>query len=458
MIANLKDESGANIKGTALYKGGSGGAFEEFYPRLRAGTVVAIMSPKVLRPYQGKTNNDSKTLHPTNNILAISPTTADTIKIIGHSKDLGMCEVKLKNGGVCGSWCDKRVTQVCEYHMIAAVRSKKNQRAEFSAGTSSVGLTPIPSNAHKSGPSNRNSKAFDPSAKWGLLPSAATTSRPRSDGQGSTYVMSGGMVISSSDAQHISAKKQKEFNEKIRKAKDKREKDDEELLKKLFSKDAGSVGMREVKSAQAYLKKVKGKEKETGGLAEQEEEEDEDTREREKRRSKLRNVAYNPQVLKRLGFDPTLRPGEMPKTKTDSSAHRFLPKRNADIDLGPKPGPRIRSGVIVPPEKRFELNRTSETKTDASKDPKIYDAPVIFDSDDELEFEDDNEEGGERNEETSPREDPLDHELEMEAVNGESDVGYQQDGSSDEEVILSNRRRRSIVDDEEDMDIDVHSD
>lgn len=68
------------------------------------------------------------------NILGISPKEPGSIQIVGYSKDLGMCGVKTKDGRVCGSWCDKRRSDVCEYHLLSALKSKRAGRAEFAAG------------------------------------------------------------------------------------------------------------------------------------------------------------------------------------------------------------------------------------------------------------------------------------------------------------------------------------
>lgn len=46
-----KDENGKD-KTQKIWRGGSGGAFEECYSKLREGTVIALLNPKVLRPFQ----------------------------------------------------------------------------------------------------------------------------------------------------------------------------------------------------------------------------------------------------------------------------------------------------------------------------------------------------------------------------------------------------------------------
>ena len=128
-----------------VYKGGSGGAFEACM-KLHEGAVIAILNPRILKPYQVRTScllqfeaysllqRNTTAPHPTNNILAITPTSAQSIAIIGHSRDLGMCGAMKRDGKVCGSWCDKRVSDCCEYHVEHAVQRKRAGRAEFSMG------------------------------------------------------------------------------------------------------------------------------------------------------------------------------------------------------------------------------------------------------------------------------------------------------------------------------------
>jgi minichromosome maintenance protein 10 len=72
--------------------------------------------------------------HPVNNILAVTPESAASIEVIGTARDLGMCTVKKRDGKVCGSWVDKRVSDVCEYHVQHAVQSRRASRPEFSVG------------------------------------------------------------------------------------------------------------------------------------------------------------------------------------------------------------------------------------------------------------------------------------------------------------------------------------
>lgn len=134
-----------------VYRGGSRGAFEHLTD-VKEGDVIALLNPKVLKPFQVflssgwlcivvidrfvhdyfKRSNDSP--HPVNNILAITPESASSIMVLGRAQDLGMCPVRKQDGKVCGSWCDKRLSDVCEYHVQNAVQRRRAARPEFSVG------------------------------------------------------------------------------------------------------------------------------------------------------------------------------------------------------------------------------------------------------------------------------------------------------------------------------------
>lgn len=72
---------------------------------------------------------------PTNNILAVTPESAGSIAMIGRAQDLGMCRVVKRDGKICGSWTDKRIGEVCEWHTTNAVQRQRAGRAEFFAGS-----------------------------------------------------------------------------------------------------------------------------------------------------------------------------------------------------------------------------------------------------------------------------------------------------------------------------------
>jgi minichromosome maintenance protein 10 len=136
-----------------IYKGGSRGAFETM-AKLREGSVIALLNPRILKPLQ------VSIIFPCNypklffslvgtkipflcdvtqkpgapNILALTPESAGSVAIIGTARDLGMCGVVKRDGKPCGSWYDKRVSDVCDYHVQHAVQRCRAARPEFSAG------------------------------------------------------------------------------------------------------------------------------------------------------------------------------------------------------------------------------------------------------------------------------------------------------------------------------------
>lgn len=46
-----------------------------------------------------------------------------------------MCKVVKRDGKPCGSWTDKRVSDVCEWHLTNAVQRQRAGRAEFFVGS-----------------------------------------------------------------------------------------------------------------------------------------------------------------------------------------------------------------------------------------------------------------------------------------------------------------------------------
>ena len=138
---------GDGMKPEKLYKGGSRGAFENL-TKVKEGDVIALLNPKILKPFQVclfvsfmlttllriPNQRSSDKPHPVDNVLALTPESASSIIVIGRSRDLGMCTVRKQDGKVCGSWCDKRVSEICDYHVQNAVQRRRAARPEFSVG------------------------------------------------------------------------------------------------------------------------------------------------------------------------------------------------------------------------------------------------------------------------------------------------------------------------------------
>ncbi|KAJ7452095.1 hypothetical protein B0H11DRAFT_1876737 [Mycena galericulata] len=327
-----------------VYRGGSRGAFEEMCD-LKEGDVVALLNPRVLKPFQR--SND--TPHPTTNILAITPESASSIMVIGRAKDLGLCGAVKRDGKVCGAWCDKRVSDVCEWHVQYAVEQRRASRPEFSVGTSGMSTT-----------ARKRKPEFDPRRKWGLQPLD-------SGGSGATYVVSGHIISGSAgidprDSLRIAESMGREGQAKASRKLASR--DDDRMLMALLGRDtegmkpvmkAREVGLA-AKAEQEALDKGQGKDKKKkkkkasgdatsvnptqGGAS--------------SRGAPTKN-AYSAEVMKQLGFDPTLKAGqhrcEDSATKKKLEDLALLQASRKKIVLGPRPGDKIRSGVIAPAPK-----------------------------------------------------------------------------------------------------------
>ncbi|KAJ4480933.1 hypothetical protein J3R30DRAFT_3462472 [Lentinula aciculospora] len=384
-----------------VYRGGSGGAFEAM-AKLKEGDVIALLNPRIMKPF---TNSSTSTPHPVHNILAVTPTNASSITHIGRSLDLGMCMVQKRDGSTCGSWCDKRISNVCEWHVINAVQRRRAARSEFAVGTS--GMT---NSAVVRSKSNSNWSNYDPVRKTGLLPQDGPSKHKfggsTSYASEATYVLSGHVVNSSNtvDTMHVSEQMGREGQARAQRA-DMRTQEDE-LLKKMLKKeranglDGGEGHVKSVLKAKEVIEKAK-KEKESKSIEKGKKSKKKDLRGKRKRHSqesensdgsdremevkrleKQSTVSrYRPEMIKTLGFDPVaMKLG--PQRQSNSDVQRkladlaALQKSRKEINLGPRPGAKIRSGVFKPAIEpaRFENTRTStdvemaEQNSDATTD------------------------------------------------------------------------------------------
>ncbi|EKM58109.1 uncharacterized protein PHACADRAFT_88712 [Phanerochaete carnosa HHB-10118-sp] len=289
-VEEVTQEDGKKEK---VYRGGSRGAFERL-SKLKEGTIVALLNPKILKPFQ----RSGDAPHPTDNILALTPESLQSILVLGHSQDLGMCHVVKRDGKACGSWCDKRISDVCDYHVQHAVQAKRAGRAEFTTGTSGMSAFA------------KKKPAYDPSRQWGLKPD------PDASTGGATYVVSGhivsdrresGLFVNETIGREAQAKAARKVSAK----------DADEALKKLLKQD--KEGTRAVKAAREFGKKLvekevlgdsgKGKE-EAKDVAKtrRRDENDNDDSEDEKDKKSVKN-AYSATLVRSLGFDPTAKDG-----------------------------------------------------------------------------------------------------------------------------------------------------
>ncbi|BEJ14183.1 hypothetical protein CspHIS471_0313570 [Cutaneotrichosporon sp. HIS471] len=114
------------------YRGGSGGAYEK-WSSLAVGSVIAIVSPRILRPLKSGAKP-----HPLTLPFALNPTSATSITIIGHATDLGSCPARKRDGTVCSIWIDARQDDLCEYHKLEELKRVRAGRGEFASATSAL--------------------------------------------------------------------------------------------------------------------------------------------------------------------------------------------------------------------------------------------------------------------------------------------------------------------------------
>ncbi|GAA6053752.1 hypothetical protein JCM3770_005100 [Rhodotorula araucariae] len=115
------DDDGNEV---SVYKGQSGGAFEKFWKET-AGAVVAIINPSFL-PH----NKDFS--------YTLKPTSADSMVVLGRAENLAFCEAVKADGKRCGQWVDARMGKICQFHIERAVKRTGVRRAETNANTGSL--------------------------------------------------------------------------------------------------------------------------------------------------------------------------------------------------------------------------------------------------------------------------------------------------------------------------------
>ncbi|CAE6412801.1 unnamed protein product [Rhizoctonia solani] len=364
-----EDGQATRSKGRGVtYKGGSGGAFEAC-AKLREGAVLAILNPRILKPFQRSSGNP----HPRDNALAITPESAESIAVLGYSRDLGSCRAVKRDGNPCGSWCDKRISEVCEYHIQDAIKSKRAARPEFSAGTADYS-TPN-TRGGGSGRGGRGGKfgksTYDPSRKWGLMPStaqqnAAASSESARLGGGATYVVDG-RVFSGFDSGG--------FNSDTTRLKQLNKRKEEELaLEEVIRRDGGKTPAAQIlKMGAAHLKSLKSSG--AGSSANDASDEQLDTANEGPKK------VYSADLVKSIGFDPSRRSANNGRPKEGEGMRQLVANLDRSIALGPAPGTkRVRSNVTT----NFAPSREKGSETSE----KVPEGPEpTSDSDSELEIE-----------------------------------------------------------------------
>ncbi|RXK39603.1 hypothetical protein M231_03105 [Tremella mesenterica] len=335
-VVRETDEDGEEYKG---YRGGSGGAYEKWC-NLAVGSVIAILNPRILRPLRAGTNAP----HPLTLPLALNPLGADSITLIGHSRDLGCCSATQRDGNRCTTWVDLRQSHVCEYHVHAAVQRGRAGRAEFTASTSSFALSTNPRLQSSKSTSSRNTKP-DYSKRTGLLPSSGPQAAPRrsdNGGGGTTYVVGGGIVRDAPTEGGLRRFGDEHLSEKLgrgRAEKRKRriqEKEAEEMLNKMIDgqttggkylsvirtstqgkrnlsdSKAGGVGRSRVTGAGNSKKRVsegsksqRERDEKHGSEESRENKEDREKEEEDMEEERERKKPFSAGAIKLIGFDPT---------------------------------------------------------------------------------------------------------------------------------------------------------
>ncbi|PFH53007.1 hypothetical protein AMATHDRAFT_73817 [Amanita thiersii Skay4041] len=313
------ENEGKKIKKQKVYRGGSKGAFESMH-KIKQGDVVALLNPKILKPFQRNATSTTG-FSPATNILAVTPENAGSIVLVGRSKDLGRCNARKKDGQACSAWCDTRISEVCEWHVQRAVESRRAGRAEFSAGTMGMSTTAVKKR-------RKHESEFDPDRQWGLMPSST------SGGGGATYVLSGHVVSSSQSDIYVGERMGREAQARAQRKV--AGKEVEKTLSQLLQRD--KEGMRSVlRAREAGGMKEIGKENKNAGESGVE-------------ANMRKNQGYSAQVIKGIGFDPSAQALVAQGKKMDNlaTANKAQVKKQKGVDLRPRPGERVRSGVVVP--------------------------------------------------------------------------------------------------------------
>ncbi|KDN49640.1 hypothetical protein RSAG8_01705, partial [Rhizoctonia solani AG-8 WAC10335] len=360
--AKTEDGQSTRSKGKGVtYKGGSGGAFEAC-AKLREGAVLAILNPRILKPFQRSSGNP----HPRDNALAITPENAESIAVLGYSRDLGSCRATKRDGNLCGSWCDKRISEVCEYHIQDAIKSKRAARPEFSAGTADYSASnPRAGKGGKFGKPAYDPSPYDPSRKWGLTPSASQSAGPNG---GATYVVNG-RVFSGFDSGG--------FNADTTRLKQVNKRQEEEMaLEELIRRDGGKTPAAQIlKKGAAHLKSLKS----TGASTSANDGPDEQPSTADEGAKKV----YSADLVKSIGFDPSRRSANNGRPKEGEGMRQLVANLDRSITLGPARGTkRVRSNVTT----KFAPSREKEPET-SEKAPEAKVPEPTSDSDSELEIE-----------------------------------------------------------------------
>ncbi|GAA6014450.1 hypothetical protein JCM10207_001611 [Rhodosporidiobolus poonsookiae] len=396
---------------TSSYKGQGGGAYERFWKE-SPGAVVAIMNP-LFMPY----NRNFPT-------YTLKPTSADSMVVIGRADHLAFCDAVTKDGKPCGSWVDDRAGKFCDYHVKRALQRTGNSRPETYANTASLAKhgtmsmkdfskSFAPGGSSRSSSSKLSSSASAP-AKRKLSPppagvmihdsrvhvstsgtrtgtmqmrasnvlpdfSASTAARAGASANGLPSRGGGSFIHGVREGPSVSEEKERRRRQAQADKLARRE------LRELVGRDKGLTNGGELlklaRERSAKAKKGAGssdaEDEEGAGRKGSEGEEAEEER-KPKRRSVLSGLA-----ARKIGFDPTAKPGEVEKDKS-KEANEFrsllengLTGSTRGFDLSAPPGPKIRS--VGAPDQAVRVKREAGRPT-KSKEERM----VNLDDDDDL--------------------------------------------------------------------------
>ncbi|CAE6512535.1 unnamed protein product [Rhizoctonia solani] len=254
-----------------------------------------------------------------------------------------------------------RISEVCEYHIQDAIKSKRAARPEFSAGTADYSA----SNPRTGKGGKFGKPAYDPSRKWGLTPSASQSAGPNG---GATYVVNG-RVFSGFDSGG--------FNADTTRLKQVNKRQEEEMaLEELIRRDGGKTPAAQIlKKGAAHLKSLKS----TGASTSANDGPDEQPNTADEGAKKV----YSADLVKSIGFDPSRRSANNGRPKEGEGMRQLVANLDRSITLGPARGTkRVRSNVTT----KFAPSREKEPET-SEKAPEAKVPEPTSDSDSELEIE-----------------------------------------------------------------------
>jgi len=121
-----------------------GTGFDQFW-KLTPGTLLAILNPAIMPP---------KNNHHSGHFSLKLSSSEDCVMEIGMARDLGYCTSVKKDGEQCGSWIDKRHTEICEFHLNLFIDKQRKHRMEVNGmwrGTGDVDLNKAKSQSREAG-------------------------------------------------------------------------------------------------------------------------------------------------------------------------------------------------------------------------------------------------------------------------------------------------------------------